>query len=54
VRNVLPVVSPWVAMMAVVPAETARARPLALTVASAVFDELQLTRVVIVMIVPSE
>jgi hypothetical protein len=54
VRNVLPVVSPWVAMMAAVPAETAKARPLALTVANAVFDELQLTRVVILRIVPSE
>jgi len=54
VRNVLPVVSPWVAMMAAVSAETARARPLASTVANAVFDEVQLTRVVILRIVPSE
>jgi hypothetical protein len=41
-------------MMAAVPAETAIARPLALTVANAVFDEVQLTRVVIPKIVPSE
>ena len=47
-------VRPWVAMMAAVPAETAVARPMALTVANAVFDELQVTRVVISKIVPSE
>jgi hypothetical protein len=41
-------------MMAAVPAETAVARPLVSTVANAVFDELQVTRVVISKIVPSE
>lgn len=41
-------------MMVAEPVETAVARPLALTVANAVFEELQVTRVVISKIVPSE
>jgi hypothetical protein len=44
---VLPEILPDVAMMAVVPAATAVARPLlVLTVATDVFDELQVTCVV--------
>ncbi len=54
VRNVVPWIGPWVAMMAAVPAETAKDRPLALTIANAVFDELQVTRMVISKIELSE
>jgi hypothetical protein len=54
VRVVLPEISPEVAVMVAVPAATAVARPLLLTVAADVFDELQVTCVVISRLVPSE
>jgi hypothetical protein len=54
VRVVLPEISPEVAVMVAVPAATAVARPLLLTVAADVFDELQVTCVVISRVVPSE
>ena len=43
VRVVLPVMVPEVEVMVAVPAEMAVTTPLALTVATAVFDELQVT-----------
>jgi hypothetical protein len=54
VRVVLPEISPEVAAMVAVPAATAVARPLLLTVAADVFDELQVTCVVMSRLVPSE
>jgi len=54
VRVVLPEISPDAAVMVAVPAATAVARPLLLTVAADVFDELQATCVVISRLVPSE
>ncbi len=53
-RVVLPEILPEVAVMMVVPAATAVARPLLLTVATPVLEELQVTRVVISWLVPSE
>ena len=54
VRVVLPEMLPWVAVMVVVPAEAAVARPVLLTVATDVSDELQVTCVVISKRVVSE
>jgi hypothetical protein len=54
VRVVLPEILPEVAVIVVVPAATAVARPLLLTVATDVLDELQATWVVISWLVPSE
>ena len=54
VRVVFPEILPEVAVMVEVPAATAVARPLLLTVAIDVFDELQVTWVVISWVVPSE
>ena len=54
VRVVLPRYSREVAVMVAVPAATAVARPLLLTVATDVLDELQVTCVVISWVVPSE
>ena len=54
VRVVFPEIVPWVAVMAVVPAETAVARPLLVMVAANVFNELQATDMVISWVVPSE
>jgi len=54
VRVVLPEIAPEVAVMVEVPAATAVARPLLLTVATDVLDELQVTCVVISWLVPSE
>jgi len=54
VRVVLPVILAEVAVMVVVPAATAVARPLLLTVATDVLDELQVTCGVISWLVPSE
>jgi hypothetical protein len=54
VRGVLPEVLPKVAVMVAVPAATAVARPLVLTVATDVLEELQVTWVVISWLVPSE
>ena len=47
-------INPEVAVMVVVPAVRAVARPLRLTVATEVSDELQVTCVVISWVVPSE
>ena len=54
VRVVLPEILPEMAVMVAVPAEKAVARPLLLTVTTNVFDELQVTCVVISRLVPSE
>ena len=54
VRVILPVILPEVAVMVAVPTETAVARPLPLTVATEVSDEVQVTCVVISWLVPSE
>jgi hypothetical protein len=54
VRVVLPGIPPEVAVMFIVPAATAVARPLLLTVATEVLDELQVACVVISWLVPSE
>jgi len=54
VRAVFPETVPEVAVMVVVPTVTAVAKPLALTVATDVFDEVQVTDVVISWVVPSE
>jgi hypothetical protein len=54
VRVVLPEILPEVAVMVAVPAVRAVARPLLLTVASEVLDEVQVTWVVISWLVPSE
>ena len=54
VRAALPETIPEVAVMIVAPAATAVARPLLLTVATNVFDEVQITCVVISWLVPSE
>jgi hypothetical protein len=54
VRFVLPEILPELAVMVAVPAATAVARPLLLTVADDVFDELQLTSLVTSRLVPSE
>jgi hypothetical protein len=54
VRVVLPEILPEVAVMVVVPAATAVARPLLLTVATDVLDEVQVTCVVISWLEPSE
>ena len=50
----LPEILPEVAVMVVAPVATAVARPLLLTVATEVLDELQVTCVVISWLVPSE
>jgi hypothetical protein len=47
VRVVLPEIIPELAVMVALPAATAVARPLLLTIATAVFDELQVTCIVI-------
>ena len=54
VRVALPEILPEVAVMVAVPAVMAVARPLLLTVASEVLDEVQVTWVVISWLVPSE
>src|SRR3989304_1467614 len=54
VRIVLPTVAPEVAVMVAVPPATAVARPLLLTVATSVFDELQVTCAVISWLFPSQ
>ena len=54
VRVVLPQMLPEVAEMMEVPTATAVARPMLLTVATDVFDDLQVTCVVISWLVPSE
>jgi hypothetical protein len=54
VRVVLPKTIPEAALMVVVPAVTAVARPLPLTVAITGFEELQATCVVTSRVVPSE
>ena len=54
VRVVLPEILPKVAVMVVVPAARAVARPLLLTVATEVFDEVQVTCGVRSRLVPSE
>jgi len=54
VRVVFTEINPEVAVMVVVPAVRAVARPLLLTVATEVSDELQVTCVVISWVVPSE
>ena len=54
VRVVLPEILPKVAVMVVVPAETAVARPLILTVATDMLEEVQPTWVLISWLVPSE
>jgi len=54
VRTVFPEMSPKVAVMMDVPTATAVARPMLLTVATDVFDDLQVTWVVISWLVPSE
>jgi hypothetical protein len=51
---VLPVVAPEVAVMVAMPPATAVARPLLLTVATSVLDELQVTCTVVSWLVPSE
>jgi hypothetical protein len=53
-RFVLPEILPEVAVMVVVPAAMAVARPSLLTVAANVLDELQVASVVISKLVPSE
>ena len=54
VRVVLPEILPEVAVMVAVPTATDVARPLLLTVATDVLDEVQVTCVVISWLVPSE
>jgi hypothetical protein len=54
VKAVFPEMLPEVAVMVVVPAPRAVARPLVFTVATDVLDELQMTCVVISCVVPSE
>jgi len=54
VRVVLPEIIPELAVMVALPAATAVARPVLLTIATEVFDELQVTWVVILWLVPSE
>jgi hypothetical protein len=54
VRVVLPDILPEVALMVALPVATAVARPLLLTIATEVFDELQITCIVILWLVPSE
>jgi hypothetical protein len=54
VRVVLPEILPEVAVMVAVPAASPVARPLLFTVAADVFEELQVTWVVISWLVPSE
>ena len=54
VRVVLPEIIPELAVMVALPAATAVARPVLLTIATDVFDELQVTCVVILWLVPSE
>ena len=54
VRVVLPAIPPEVAEMVAVPIATDMARPLLLTVATDVLDELQVTCVVMSWVVPSE
>ena len=54
VRVVLPEILPKVAVMVAVPAATAVARPLVLTVATDGLDEVQVTCVLISRLVPSE
>ena len=54
VRVVFPKILPEAAVMVHVPTETAQARPMLLTVATDVFDDLQVTCVVISWLVPSE
>ncbi len=53
VKFVLPEIVPEVAVRVAVPTETAVARPLLLTVTTAVFDELQETCAVMSWVVPS-
>jgi hypothetical protein len=54
VRLALPEILPNVAVMVAEPSATAVARPLLLTVATDVFDEVQVTCVVMSQLVPSE
>jgi len=54
VRSVFPEMLPELAVMMAVPTATAVARPLLSTVATDIFDDLQITCVVISLLVPSE
>ena len=54
VKVVLPKILPEAAEMIATPAATAVPRPLLLTIATAVFDDRQVTCVVISWLVPSE
>jgi len=54
VRVVLPEILPEAAVMVAVSAARTVANPVLLTVATAVFEEVQVTRVVILKLVPSE
>ena len=54
VRVAFPVRDDIVAKMVVLPADVAEARPLSLTVATAVFDEVQLTWLERSWVLPSE
>lgn len=54
IRVVPPETSPEVAVMIVVPAVRPLAKPVTLTVATAVSDDLQVARAVISLVVPSE
>jgi hypothetical protein len=54
VRVVLPAILPEEAVIVVVPAATTEVRPVPLTVATAGFEEVQATSVLILKLVPSE
>ncbi len=54
IRVVLPEILPEVAVIVALPAARTVARPLLSTIATDVFDEFQVTCVVIVKLVPSE
>ena len=54
VRVVAPAIVPEAAVMIAVPGATGVPRPVLLTVATAVLEEVQVTRVVISKLVPSE
>ncbi len=54
VRVVFPEILPEVAVMVAEPVATLVARPVLFTVATDVLDDLQMTRVVITWVVPSE
>jgi len=54
VSVVLPTVPPYVALMVVVPVPEALAKPFPVTVATEVFEEVQVALVVTSMLVPSD